>query len=110
MNLVAKEYCASNIEENGVLILSEFAGAAAELRKGALMVNPHDIKGVANAINKAFNMPLEERSTRMKKMRHVVKRHDVFDWVDSFLNGAFAKDLSSFPIMDDYMPEAEIEE
>ncbi|MGC9314241.1 MAG: alpha,alpha-trehalose-phosphate synthase (UDP-forming) [bacterium] len=109
MNLVAKEYCASNIEENGVLILSEFAGAAAELREGAVFANPHDIVGTANAIYKAYKMPPEERSERMSKMRNAVRRQDIFRWVDSFLKGAFAEDLSSFPKIRDYMPD-ELEE
>src|SRR5690606_39271385 len=57
MNLVAKEYCAAQIKENGVLILSEFAGAAAQLQGGALLVNPHDIAGMADCIHEAVNMP-----------------------------------------------------
>lgn len=105
MNLVAKEYCASNIEENGVLILSEFAGAAAELREGAVFTNPHDIVGTATAIYKAFKMSPEERRERMSKMRNAVRKYDIFRWVDSFLKGAFAADLKSFPQIRDYMPD-----
>ena len=56
MNLVAKEYCTCSIEEDSVLILSEFAGAAAQLYRGALLVNPYDIEGVADAIHRAFHM------------------------------------------------------
>src|SRR5205085_8231513 len=61
MNLVAKEYCASSIEEESVLILSEFAGAAAQLNRGAILVNPYDIDGVADALWRAWNMNVEER-------------------------------------------------
>jgi trehalose 6-phosphate synthase len=86
MNLVSKEFCASSIDNNGVLILSEFAGAAAQLNKGALMVNPFDIEGTADAIHEAIVMPQEERQRRMKLLRAEVKRNDVRRWVEWFLN------------------------
>ena len=92
MNLVAKEYCASSIEEDAVLILSQFAGAAAQLRRGALLVNPYDIEGVAEAIRTAFAMSEEERRARMRRLRRGIRRHDVFWWVDSFLEAALATD------------------
>ena len=85
MNLVAKEYCACSIEEDCVLILSEFAGAAEQLGNGALLVNPHDVEGVAAAIRAAYAMSSEERTARMRAMRRSIRREDVFDWVDSFL-------------------------
>jgi len=85
MNLVAKEYCASSIDNNGVLILSEFAGAAAQLSKGALMVNPYDLESTADAIYAAFIMNYEERQRRMKILRSEVKRNDVNRWVNWFL-------------------------
>lgn len=85
MNLVAKEYCASNIHNNGVLILSEFAGAAPQLFRGAIMVNPFDLEGTADAIYAAFLMPKEERERRMRILRSEVKRHDVHHWVEWFL-------------------------
>lgn len=88
MNLVAKEYCASHIDNDGVLILSEFAGAAAQLRVGALLVNPYDIEGVADAIHRAFVMDPEERRWRMRRMRAEVRRNDVHRWADSFLRAA----------------------
>ncbi len=109
MNLVAKEYCACALEENGVLILSEFAGAAAELQRGALMVNPFDIEGVADAIYQAFTMDVEERRARMGRLRDIIRRRDIFWWVDSFLRAAFARKLGDFPAMDmaheEYVPE-----
>jgi len=105
MNLVAKEYCACSIQNNGVLILSEFAGAAAELHKGALLVNPHDIEGMADALFYAFNMDWEEKRHRMKKMRQVVRRRDIFRWVDSFLQAAFTINLNNFqPVKEEYVP------
>jgi len=97
MNLVAKEYCACNIEENGVLILSEFAGAAAQLQRGALLVNPYDVEGVSDAIHKAFHMGKDERRARMRRLRDVVRKRDIFWWVNTFLNAALSKDLKFFP-------------
>ena len=85
MNLVSKEYCACRIDENGVLILSDFAGAAEQLKTGALMVNPYDVEEVADTILNAFRMPETERIARMKRMRRVVRDENVFWWVDSFL-------------------------
>jgi trehalose 6-phosphate synthase/phosphatase len=85
MNLVAKEYCACRIDENGVLILSDFAGAAEQLKTGALLVNPYDVEEVADTILKAFRMTEAERTARMKRMRRVVRDENVFWWVDSFL-------------------------
>jgi trehalose 6-phosphate synthase/phosphatase len=85
MNLVAKEYCACRIEEDGVLILSQFAGAAEQLKRDALLVNPYDGEQVADTILKAFRMSHAERSARMERMRHVVQKENVFWWVDSFL-------------------------
>jgi trehalose 6-phosphate synthase len=105
MNLVAKEYCASNLEENGVVILSEFVGAAAQLQKGALLVNPYDIEGVADAIHRGYTMSREERRQRMRRLRGSVRRQGIFWWVDSFLRAAIARDLQDFPLLDDYFPE-----
>src|SRR5262245_54810153 len=85
MNLVAKEYCACRIDQNGVLILSHFAGAAEQLKTGALLVNPYDVEEVADTILKAFRMSDAQRTARMKRMRRVVREENVFWWVDSFL-------------------------
>jgi trehalose 6-phosphate synthase len=85
MNLVAKEYCACRVDENGVLILSQFAGAAEQLKTGALLVNPYDVEEVADTVLKAFRMTDAERAARMKRMRRVVREENVFRWVDSFL-------------------------
>jgi len=86
MNLVAKEYCASRCDERGVLILSEFAGAAEQLREGALMVNPHDRVAVAEAIARACKMTREEQHARMAPMRRAVQATDVYWWADAFLD------------------------
>ncbi len=88
MNLVAKEYCAANVENRGVLILSEFAGSATQLHKHSLLVNPYDIEGVANAVHRAYNMSTNERRSRMQKLRESIRKHDVFWWADFFLQTA----------------------
>lgn len=85
MNLVAKEYCAAKVDTNGVLILSEFAGAATQLRRNSLLVNPYDIEGVANAIHRAYNMSRDERRSRMRRLRKSIRKRDIFWWVDFFL-------------------------
>jgi trehalose 6-phosphate synthase/phosphatase len=85
MNLVAKEFPASRIDEDGVLILSEFAGAADELRD-ALIVNPYDIDGTAEAIHRALTMGSDERATRMRALRATVVAHDVHRWAEGFLS------------------------
>ncbi|MGC2000829.1 MAG: trehalose-6-phosphate synthase, partial [Candidatus Acidiferrales bacterium] len=79
MNLVAKEYVATREDEDGVLILSPFTGAARELRD-ALLVNPYDIEQLAEAIRRALEMPPEERHSRMQRMRAIVKEHNVYRW------------------------------
>lgn len=104
MNLVAKEYIASNVDENGVLILSEFAGSAVQLQKEALLINPYDIEGLAETINTALTLPTQERKKRMRKMRKHVQRYDVYRWVKSFLNAAIAKELHDFPVVEEYTP------
>jgi trehalose 6-phosphate synthase len=105
MNLVCKEYIASNSTASGVLILSEFAGAASQLYKEALLVNPYDVEGVCNAIHRALTMPEKERKGRMTKMKRLVRRQDIFHWVENFLNAAFAKELHDFPLITDYIPK-----
>jgi trehalose 6-phosphate synthase len=100
MNLVAKEYCACSIEEDCVLILSEFAGAAPQLASGAILVNPNDIEAVAGAIREAHAMPAAERAARMRRIRRAIRRQDVFWWVDSYLRAAITKDLRAFPRAD----------
>lgn len=84
MNLVAKEFVASRIDDDGVLILSEFAGAAAEL-EGALVVNPYDVDLVAESIDRAISMSAAERHARMRTLRRRVSADDVFRWATRFL-------------------------
>ncbi|MGA3252641.1 MAG: trehalose-6-phosphate synthase [Mycobacterium sp.] len=89
MNLVAKEYVACRSDLGGALVLSEFTGAAAELRQ-AYLVNPHDLEGVKDAIEAALNQSVEEGRRRMRSLRRQVLAHDVDRWARSFLD-ALAK-------------------
>jgi trehalose 6-phosphate synthase/phosphatase len=104
MNLVAKEFCACKTENDGVLILSEFAGAAAQFQHSALLVNPFDIEGIAQAIYRAVSMNPLERAERMKYLRRQVQKSDVFRWVDTFLTASIAKKIKDFPLVADFAP------
>jgi trehalose 6-phosphate synthase/phosphatase len=84
MNLVAKEFPAARIDEDGVLVLSEFAGAADELTD-AILVNPYDVDGTADAIHRALTMDVTERRHRMRRLRQTVQEFDVHRWAASFL-------------------------
>jgi len=84
MNLVAKEYVASRFDDDGVLVLSEFTGASDELKR-ALLINPHDIDGMKDAIVQAIEMPAKERTARMRTMRRRVLENDVQRWSSNFL-------------------------
>lgn len=87
MNLVAKEYVAAQAQDNpGVLVLSQFAGAAQEL-KSALIVNPYDIEATAAAIAQAFSMSLDERKDRWTDMIAALRANTVHDWASDFLKG-----------------------
>jgi trehalose 6-phosphate synthase len=85
MNLVAKEFCACQIDTNGVLVLSEFAGASEQLGSAAMLVNPYDIECVAAAIPLAVIMTPEERRPSMEKLRMVVRVENVYWWLGQFL-------------------------
>ena len=84
MNLVAKEFVAVCFDGDGVLVLSEFAGAADELKQ-AILINPHDIEGTKDAIARAVAMPRRERMRRMRSLRRKVLENDVAAWSASFL-------------------------
>jgi trehalose 6-phosphate synthase/phosphatase len=85
MNLVAKEFVASRVDDGGVLVLSEFAGAAAEL-DGALTINPYDVDAMAAAFHRALSMSIDERQARMRRLRSRVQEHDVHAWASGFLS------------------------
>ena len=97
MNLVAKEYCASHFRGEGTLLLSEFAGAAAQLQnRGATLINPYDIEGTAKAIRKAYYMEDHQRKADMRRLRASIRRQDIFWWLNSFLNAAVGRQLNDF--------------
>ncbi|MEM6741938.1 MAG: trehalose-6-phosphate synthase, partial [Pseudomonadota bacterium] len=85
MNLVCKEYVASRVDGDGILVLSEFAGAAVEL-PSAVMTNPFSARSMDTAIEQALSMPEEERRHRMHAMREVVSRADIKAWGDTQLS------------------------
>jgi trehalose 6-phosphate synthase len=84
MNLVAKEFVAARDDEQGALILSRFTGACRELRD-ALVVNPYDIEELAESIHSALEMDPEERGARMRRMRQIVREHNVYRWAGSLI-------------------------
>ena len=84
MNLVAKEFLAARHDEQGVLILSCFTGAAREL-PDALLVNPYDIEHTAEALRFALEMDSEDRVARMRRMRKVVREHNIYRWAGNLV-------------------------
>jgi trehalose 6-phosphate synthase len=99
MNLVAKEYVASRVDEQGTLILSRFAGASQQLAD-ALIVNPYDTDELAYAIHTALEMSPEEARARMRSMRCIVREHNVYRWAASLVHELVAIRLSSTEIDD----------
>jgi alpha,alpha-trehalose-phosphate synthase [UDP-forming]/trehalose-phosphatase len=87
MNLVAKEFIASQVNKNGVLLLSEFAGAAEEL-EGAVLVNPYDIEEFCDSIKKVLDFDEDERMCRINTLRRQVKERDIYRWISDFLHEA----------------------
>lgn len=85
MNLVSMEYCAARVRGGGVLVLSEFAGAAEYLREGALVVNPYDIHHLSGTIQRALDMDEAEANERMMSLRSAVHKLDVHRWADEYL-------------------------
>ncbi len=97
MNLVAKEFLATN-KDKGMLVLSEFAGAARQLNK-ALLVNPYDREDTADAIKKALQMPEDERENRCAQMREIIEERDIRWWLKSFFDSwarAYGQDSLDF--------------
>jgi trehalose 6-phosphate synthase len=97
MNLVAKEFVAAREEENGTLVLSTFAGASRELLE-ALMVNPFDPAGMAEAIHQALTMPREEERERMRRLRETVRSNNVYRWAGAMLLDAARLRRRALPV------------
>ena len=96
MNLVAKEFVASRFDEDGVLVLSQFAGAAKELTD-ALLVNPFSVEANTEAIRQALDMPFEERSRRMHRMRGHVASNNIYRWAGKFLYALLRFEFTDSP-------------
>ncbi|AWM31484.1 bifunctional alpha,alpha-trehalose-phosphate synthase (UDP-forming)/trehalose-phosphatase [Hymenobacter nivis] len=107
MNLVAKEYVASKADGRGVLILSERAGAAREL-SDALLINPTDLVGHAEALHQALVMPAEEQAQRLEAMRALVKRYNVFSWTRLFMDQLTYSKIKQHTLATDFLSPAAI--
>ncbi len=108
MNLVAKEYVAMRSNADGVLILSEFAGAAAEMTE-ALIVNPFDIDQLAQYMKRALTMPRSEVQRRMKRLRQRVIGYDAFAWAEDFIAGLKEMATSSVPARPGMTPPGDVD-
>jgi trehalose 6-phosphate synthase len=93
MNLVAKEYVTSRVDNNGMLVLSEFTGAARELTD-ALLVNPFAVEEMAEAMHRALEMPPPERRRRMQRMRSAVANNNVFRWAGKIVSALLRFDFA----------------
>ncbi|HXZ85584.1 MAG TPA: trehalose-6-phosphate synthase, partial [Myxococcota bacterium] len=90
MNLVAKEYVACQVDEPGVLILSRLAGVAETMHEAdALLVNPYNVEGIAQAMHRALTMRRSERAARIARLQEKDRANDVFRWLEDFLTAAF---------------------
>jgi trehalose 6-phosphate synthase len=99
MNLVSKEYVASQSDHPGVLVLSRFCGAAEDLKE-AMIVNPYDIDGTARTLKRALEMPLGERKARWFSLIERVSKNSARAWRNRFLGDLAAKEYELFPETD----------
>jgi alpha,alpha-trehalose-phosphate synthase [UDP-forming] len=104
MNLVVKEYVASNVDETGVVILSEFAGAAAQMKEYSLLVNPYDVEGVADSIHFALNLPEADRKNLMKPLRKLILSEDIYHWIASIHQATHSSNDEDIPVSEEYIP------
>jgi len=102
LNLIAKEFIACRLDEQGVVILSNQAGVSAELVSGALLVDAHSSEEIAQAIFRGLAMPVEEKRRRMVSMRHVVGWNRLHDWACGFLRFAITASESVRSVGDKY--------
>ena len=108
LNIVSKEYIASNIDKKGVLILSEFAGASTELFKHSFLINPYDTEKNADILYQALNLNKKERKNKMENLRRHVKKYDITWWVDTFLKVATGKGIEIYPKLEEDIPLHEL--
>ncbi|MBI3780364.1 MAG: trehalose-6-phosphate synthase, partial [candidate division NC10 bacterium] len=97
MNLVAKEFVCARSDEQGVLILSRFTGAAGELRD-ALIVNPYDIEELADAIRSALEMSPEEQGIRMRRMRDILRDRNIYRWAGDLITALVQVRIEGLPV------------
>jgi trehalose 6-phosphate synthase len=100
MNLVAKEFVSSRVDEEGVLILSQFTGASRELTD-ALLVNPFSIDETAEAIRAAVEMPADERKRRMQRLRSAVADNNIYRWAGKILYALLKLDTRGVKDLED---------
>ncbi len=96
MNLVAKEFVAARDDDDGVLVLSKMAGAAQQLHD-AVIINPYDVEGFADALERAIDMPADERRRRMQAMRRIVAGRNIFGWASDILEDLERLDPRALP-------------
>lgn len=108
MNLVAKEFVACQVDERGVLVLSELAGAQRELTQ-AITINPRDLDRFALALQQALEMPEDERRARMAQMRAYLAEHDIYNWLEQQFRAAAAllQRRPDAPAVGDHLAEFE---
>ena len=106
MNLVAKEYAAVQSEDPGALVLSEFAGAAAQMHEDAIVTNPYDVEGTAAGLREALSLPIDERRARMSRLARGTRQEDVFWWTRRFLTAVGGDDVS---YVEAYLPALDYE-
>ena len=85
------------MDNEGVLVLSEFAGAASQMHRDAVLVNPYDVRGIARAIHTAVTMTPDVKKTRMRRLRAGIRRQNVFWWVNNYLRASTGRALVDFP-------------
>ncbi|MBF9254434.1 bifunctional alpha,alpha-trehalose-phosphate synthase (UDP-forming)/trehalose-phosphatase [Pontibacter sp. 172403-2] len=105
MNLVCKEYVASRLDQTGVLILSEMAGASKELSE-ALLINPNDINQMIDALHTALTMPEEEQQAHMSSMQETLKRYNIHHWVNMFMDRLSYVKIKQMSLATSYLDEA----
>ncbi|WP_210487964.1 bifunctional alpha,alpha-trehalose-phosphate synthase (UDP-forming)/trehalose-phosphatase [Rufibacter aurantiacus] len=106
MNLVCKEFVASKLDQSGVLILSEMAGAAKEL-SDAILINPNDLGAMVLAMQEAMVMPEEEQKLRMQHMQEILKQYDIHHWVSIFMNRLDYIKIKQMSLATEYLSEEE---
>jgi trehalose 6-phosphate synthase/phosphatase len=107
MNLVAKEYVATRTNDDGVLVLSEMAGATKELNE-AIHINPYDLEDMANSLKQAIDMPLEEQQRRMKSLKKRVSRYHVKKWASDFISSLNDTQNTSSIMEADHLDDSQI--